>query len=221
MERYGKKRDTGNTEHVVILMWHSLSDLLVHEYDYIESLASQCRQCGHQKNKYRYHHKPFQSHLWISIVPRMCHCGHVWWHTCAASCSPIYKLLRPSHGDPTVELWWKNTNLSYLRTTSSNNTSTNHNLANISNTAAFRIITTACYSAVSTTARQSRRHAMESSTNRTEQEIQKQLEIRREIERLQAQLTPFPDSANDVIGSPKRKQSSETLLAPATPSPSK
>ncbi|KAG1829327.1 hypothetical protein EV424DRAFT_1316891 [Suillus variegatus] len=62
---------------------------------------------------------------------------------------------------------------------------------------------------------------MESSTNRTEQEIQKQLEIRREIERLQAQLTPFPDSANDVIGSPKRKQSSETLLAPATPSPKK
>ncbi|KAG1740634.1 hypothetical protein EDB19DRAFT_1895312 [Suillus lakei] len=60
---------------------------------------------------------------------------------------------------------------------------------------------------------------MESSTNRTEEEIQKQLEIRREIKRLQAQLTTLPNSANDVIGSPKRKQPSETKLAPATPSP--
>ncbi|KAG2150994.1 uncharacterized protein EDB93DRAFT_1140546 [Suillus bovinus] len=62
---------------------------------------------------------------------------------------------------------------------------------------------------------------MESSTNRKEQEIHKQLEIRAEIKRLQAQLTPFPDFANDAIGSPKRKQSSQTLLAPATPSPKK
>lgn len=62
---------------------------------------------------------------------------------------------------------------------------------------------------------------MESSTNRTEEETQKQLEIRREIKRLQAQLTPLPGSANDVIESPKRKQSSGTLIAPATPSPKK
>ncbi|KAG2130375.1 hypothetical protein DEU56DRAFT_860462 [Suillus clintonianus] len=62
---------------------------------------------------------------------------------------------------------------------------------------------------------------MESSTRRTEEEIQKQLEIRREIKRLQAQLTSLPDSANAIIGSPKRKQPSETLLAPATPSPKK
>lgn len=62
---------------------------------------------------------------------------------------------------------------------------------------------------------------MESSTNRTEEELQKQLEIRREIRRLQAQLTSLPDSANDVIRSPKRKHPSETLLAPATPSPKK
>ncbi|KAG1816707.1 uncharacterized protein BJ212DRAFT_1446818 [Suillus subaureus] len=54
-----------------------------------------------------------------------------------------------------------------------------------------------------------------------EEELQKQLEIRREIRRLQAQLTSLPDSANDVIGSPKRKHPSETLLAPATPSPKK
>ncbi|KAG2039070.1 hypothetical protein BDR03DRAFT_991944 [Suillus americanus] len=59
---------------------------------------------------------------------------------------------------------------------------------------------------------------MESSTNRTREELQKQLEIRREIRRLQAQL---PDSANDVIVSPKRKHLPETLLAPATPSPKK
>ncbi|KAG2144018.1 hypothetical protein BD769DRAFT_1421099 [Suillus cothurnatus] len=62
---------------------------------------------------------------------------------------------------------------------------------------------------------------MESSTNRTEEELQKQLEIRREIRRLQAQLTSLPDSADDVIRSPKRKHPSETLLAPATPSPKK
>lgn len=62
---------------------------------------------------------------------------------------------------------------------------------------------------------------MESSTNRTEEELHKQLEIRREIKRLQAQLTPLPDSVNDVIGSPKRRHASETLLAPATPSPKK
>jgi len=60
---------------------------------------------------------------------------------------------------------------------------------------------------------------MESSTHRTEEETQRQLEIRRQIKRLQAQLNPLPDG-NDVIGSPRRKQPAETLLAPATPSPS-
>jgi minichromosome maintenance protein 10 len=58
---------------------------------------------------------------------------------------------------------------------------------------------------------------MESSTHRTEEEIHRQLEIRKQIQRLQAQLTPLPDG-NDVTESPKRKHPSETLLAPATPS---
>ncbi|KAG1773345.1 hypothetical protein EV702DRAFT_1201039 [Suillus placidus] len=62
---------------------------------------------------------------------------------------------------------------------------------------------------------------MESSTNRKEEETQKQLEIRREIKRLQAQLTPLPDADNHVTESPKRKHPSESLLAPATPPPKK
>ncbi|OJA13974.1 hypothetical protein AZE42_03602 [Rhizopogon vesiculosus] len=61
---------------------------------------------------------------------------------------------------------------------------------------------------------------MESSTHRTEEEIQQQLEIRRQIRRLEAQLTPLPDG-NNVIESPKRKQPTGTMLAPATPSPKK
>lgn len=62
---------------------------------------------------------------------------------------------------------------------------------------------------------------MESSTHRTEDRIQRQLEIRSQIKRLQAQLTLLPDSGNDVIESPKRKQfEPPEMLAPATPSPS-
>jgi minichromosome maintenance protein 10 len=57
---------------------------------------------------------------------------------------------------------------------------------------------------------------MESSTLRTEEEIQRQLEIRKQIKRLQAQLS----DGNNVIESPKRNQPRETMLAPATPSPS-
>ena len=60
---------------------------------------------------------------------------------------------------------------------------------------------------------------MESSTHRRHAEQQKQLEIRRQIERLQAQLIDIPDN-DPRLQSPKRKKPDATLLAPATPSPS-
>ncbi|KIJ13689.1 hypothetical protein PAXINDRAFT_50134, partial [Paxillus involutus ATCC 200175] len=61
---------------------------------------------------------------------------------------------------------------------------------------------------------------MESSTHRLEAERQKQIDLRTQIKKLQAQLTDLPNDA-PLLQSPKRKQSESTLLAPATPSPSK
>ncbi|KIK95195.1 hypothetical protein PAXRUDRAFT_827256 [Paxillus rubicundulus Ve08.2h10] len=61
---------------------------------------------------------------------------------------------------------------------------------------------------------------MESSTHRLEAERQKQIDLRRQIKKLQAQLTDLPDNA-PLLQSPKRKQSASTLLAPGTPSPKK
>ncbi|KAF9221828.1 hypothetical protein BS17DRAFT_710455 [Gyrodon lividus] len=61
---------------------------------------------------------------------------------------------------------------------------------------------------------------MESSTHRFETERRKQIELRRHIKLLQAQLTDLPDS-DPLLRSPKRKKPEFTLLAPATPSPKK
>lgn len=60
---------------------------------------------------------------------------------------------------------------------------------------------------------------MESSTHRLQEERQKQLRLRKQIERLQAQLADIPDD-DPRLQSPKRKKPDATLLAPATPSPS-
>ncbi|KAG8215397.1 hypothetical protein J3R82DRAFT_8998 [Butyriboletus roseoflavus] len=61
---------------------------------------------------------------------------------------------------------------------------------------------------------------MQSSTHRLHTEQQKQLQIRKQIECLQAQLTDIPDN-DPRLQSPKRNKSDATLLAPATPSPRK
>ncbi|KAI9463471.1 hypothetical protein HD554DRAFT_1315864 [Boletus coccyginus] len=61
---------------------------------------------------------------------------------------------------------------------------------------------------------------MESSTQRLQEGRQKQLQLRKQIERLQAQLTDIPDD-DPRLQSPKRKKPDATLLAPATPSPRK
>ncbi|KAF8554285.1 hypothetical protein OG21DRAFT_1113439 [Imleria badia] len=61
---------------------------------------------------------------------------------------------------------------------------------------------------------------MESSTYRLEAERQKQVELRKKIKQLQAQLTDVPDD-DPRLQSPKRKKQDATLLAPATPSPRK
>lgn len=60
---------------------------------------------------------------------------------------------------------------------------------------------------------------MESSSHRVEAERQKQVELRKKIKQLQAQLTDIPDD-DPRLQSPKRKKQDATLLAPATPSPS-
>ncbi|KAI6126388.1 hypothetical protein EDD16DRAFT_1554654 [Pisolithus croceorrhizus] len=60
---------------------------------------------------------------------------------------------------------------------------------------------------------------MESSTHRAETERQRQLEIRRQIKALQAQLTDLP--GGNVLVSPERKRTGSVLLAPSTPSPRK
>ncbi|EGO02999.1 hypothetical protein SERLA73DRAFT_103056 [Serpula lacrymans var. lacrymans S7.3] len=62
---------------------------------------------------------------------------------------------------------------------------------------------------------------MESSTLRTEQERQRQLELRRQIQNLKAQLKDFSKERTPPPASPKRKAPDSTLLAPATPSPKK
>ncbi|KAG6334548.1 hypothetical protein ID866_4545 [Astraeus odoratus] len=62
---------------------------------------------------------------------------------------------------------------------------------------------------------------MESSTHRAEAERQRQVEIRRKIKALQAQLTELPEDDDNIMQSPKRKQAEATLLAPSTPSPRK
>ena len=63
---------------------------------------------------------------------------------------------------------------------------------------------------------------MISSSSRAAEEQKKQAEIRKQIALLQAQLKDSPDdgSGNVSQSSSKRKQASDTLLAPATPSPS-
>jgi len=61
---------------------------------------------------------------------------------------------------------------------------------------------------------------MESSTRRTDAERQRQLELRKKIQALQAQLAPLSPGEVDHLHSPKRKQIEPTLLAPSTPSPS-
>ncbi|KAH7927185.1 hypothetical protein BV22DRAFT_1007452 [Leucogyrophana mollusca] len=60
---------------------------------------------------------------------------------------------------------------------------------------------------------------MDSSSHRAEEEKQKQLEIRKQIKLLQAQLSALPEDA--LLESPKRARVEPTLLAPATPSPKK
>ncbi|KAI5990380.1 hypothetical protein EDD15DRAFT_2170260 [Pisolithus albus] len=60
---------------------------------------------------------------------------------------------------------------------------------------------------------------MESSTHRAEAERQRQLEIRKQIKALQAQLTDCP--CDNVPSSPDRKRTGSVLLAPSTPSPRK
>ena len=60
---------------------------------------------------------------------------------------------------------------------------------------------------------------MESSSNRLQAERHRQVELRKQIEQLQAQLTDIPDD-DPRLQSPKRKKPDATLLAPATPSPS-
>jgi hypothetical protein len=65
---------------------------------------------------------------------------------------------------------------------------------------------------------------MDSSSSRLEEAQRKQAEIRKQIALLQAQLD-VPDQGNSALSpmalaSPKRKQSAETYLIPATPSPS-
>ncbi|KAL4077770.1 hypothetical protein J3A83DRAFT_4356667 [Scleroderma citrinum] len=61
---------------------------------------------------------------------------------------------------------------------------------------------------------------MESSTRRADAERQRQVELRRRIQALQAQLTSLPGE-DGHLQSPKRKQTDTTLLAPSTPSPRK
>lgn len=73
---------------------------------------------------------------------------------------------------------------------------------------------------------------MESSSSRQEAEERRQVEIRRQIARLQAELAD-PSAAShssssygaggsgDVTGSPKRKPLEGNLLVPRSPSPSK
>jgi minichromosome maintenance protein 10 len=64
---------------------------------------------------------------------------------------------------------------------------------------------------------------MESSTSRTDAALKRQDEIKAQIVTLQAQLAALPGD-NGVkakcSGSLKRKKSEDTILAPATPSPS-
>ncbi|OBZ78039.1 hypothetical protein A0H81_01842 [Grifola frondosa] len=64
---------------------------------------------------------------------------------------------------------------------------------------------------------------MESSSNRKESAQRKHAEIRRQIALLQAQLVEgdIISEKPALLTSPKRKKSSSTLLAPATPSPKK
>lgn len=65
---------------------------------------------------------------------------------------------------------------------------------------------------------------MNSSSSRAAEEQQKQADIRKQIALLQSQLKENPDDGSSTsfqsFESPKRKQPSDTLLAPATPSPS-
>lgn len=63
---------------------------------------------------------------------------------------------------------------------------------------------------------------MDSSSSRLEVERRKQAEIRKQIALLEAQLVDIPGQDINTYppASPKRKQSEEALLAPATPSPS-
>ncbi|KAI6037943.1 hypothetical protein EDC04DRAFT_2570506 [Pisolithus marmoratus] len=60
---------------------------------------------------------------------------------------------------------------------------------------------------------------MESSTQRAEAERQRQLEIRKQIKSLQAQLADLP--GDNVLLSPERKRTGSVLIAPSTPSPRK
>ncbi|KAH7911259.1 hypothetical protein BJ138DRAFT_1063452 [Hygrophoropsis aurantiaca] len=61
---------------------------------------------------------------------------------------------------------------------------------------------------------------MNSSSHRAEEEKRKQIEIRRKIKLLQAQLTEAPEDV-PLLESPKRKRAEPILLAPSTPSPKK
>ncbi|KAF8644029.1 hypothetical protein AX16_008745 [Volvariella volvacea WC 439] len=67
---------------------------------------------------------------------------------------------------------------------------------------------------------------MNSVTGNLQEEKQKQLELRRQIASLQAQLKNIPDIDEDEIGAEsskgsKRKEAEENVLVPATPSPKK
>lgn len=64
---------------------------------------------------------------------------------------------------------------------------------------------------------------MDSSSSRLEEEQRKQVEIRKQIALLQAQLVDIPSQGSIALpplSSPKRKHPEVTCLAPATPSPS-
>lgn len=62
---------------------------------------------------------------------------------------------------------------------------------------------------------------MDSSSSRSEEEKRRQAEIRKQIALLQAQLVDIPGEHNTPSSSsPKQRRPDETLIAPATPSPS-
>jgi hypothetical protein len=62
---------------------------------------------------------------------------------------------------------------------------------------------------------------MDSRTSKKAEDLRRQVELRQQIASLQAQLAEVPELHQVKVASPKRKQPEQSVLAPATPSPSK